>query len=442
MWFKSWFLVLWLFTAATHSPLFAETIQLSLKQAVEQAVAELGNVNIRLQKEQLNEAEARRKAARAALLPQLDGYANVQAQTVNLEAFGIQPNPILGMDPLVGPFTTVDIRGSVTQNILNLGAIRRYQSAATGLETAELIQHRTSDQTIASVATTYLQVLEAQARLESTESGIKLAESLLVLAENNRAAGTGTRLEVTRAEVQLKHEHQRHLAAMNRFQSIRFNLMKILGYPLDSELELTTKLDYVPLEVSSLTDALSRALQFRTDLAIESSREKAARLSYESVKYERVPSLIGFGNYGTIGVQPGSMRPTWVAGIQLRIPVFDGGAVDARRAERASQLRQAGIRSSDLQEQIELEVRLAFQALELTSQEVKVSEEGLLLAQEELNHARRRYESELTTNLEVTDAQNRLKRAEENRISALYQYNKARIDLLGAMGTIQEANLH
>ena len=95
-----------------------------------------------------------------------------------------------------------------------------------------------------------------------------------------------------------------------------------------------------------------------------------------------------------------------------------------------------------MQEQIELEVRLAFQALELTSQEVKVSEEGLLLAQEELNHARRRYESELTTNLEVTDAQNRLKRAEENRISALYQHNKARIDLLGAMGTIQEANLH
>jgi outer membrane protein TolC len=39
--------------------------------------------------------------------------------------------------------------------------------------------------------------------------------------------------------------------------------------------------------------------------------------------------------------------------------------------------------------------------------------------------------------VEVTDAQTRLDRARDNRITALYNYNLARIDLATAMGTIQ-----
>jgi outer membrane protein TolC len=64
-----------------------------------------------------------------------------------------------------------------------------------------------------------------------------------------------------------------------------------------------------------------------------------------------------------------------------------------------------------------------------------------LLAEEELSRAQRRYTSGLSTNLDVTDAQNRLTRARENRISALYHYNAARIELLAAMGTIRLAKL-
>lgn len=438
---RTWFLTLWFLMAHAVNGLSAETIRLSLQQAVDKAVEELGNVRIRLENERLVEADARRRAARAALLPQLDGYTKVQGQTVNLEAFGIQPSPILGMEPLVGPFTTVDIRGSITQNIFNLGAIRGYQAAVSGAETAQLEHRKTADQVVAFVARTYLEALEARAELDSTESAIKLAESLLALAENRRAAGTGTRIEVTRAEVELRHERQKKLVAINRLRSVHTRLKKILGFPLSSTLELVTQLEYAPVEVTSLAEALAEAQESRTDLAVELSREKSVRLAYESVKYERVPSVVGFGSYGTIGVQPGSIRPTWVAGVQVRIPLFDGGAVDARRAEKAAQLRQAAIQADDLKKQIELEVRLAFQALELTSEEVRVSEEGVRLAQEELGHARRRYESGLTTNLEVTDAQNRLNRAEENRISALYHYNTARIELLAAMGTIQAAQL-
>ena len=70
-------------------------------------------------------------------------------------------------------------------------------------------------------------------------------------------------------------------------------------------------------------------------------------------------------------------------------------------------------------------------------QQVKVAEEGLELAQGELAQAQRRYQSGLTTGIEVTDAQARLERARDNQIAALFNYNLARIDLGQAMGNVR-----
>ena len=81
-----------------------------------------------------------------------------------------------------------------------------------------------------------------------------------------------------------------------------------------------------------------------------------------------------------------------------------------------------------VQDQIELDIRLALDGLRSAEEQVKVAEEGLSLADNELSQARRRYDAGVTTGLEVTDAQTRLERARDNRIAALFNHNLARID--------------
>jgi outer membrane protein TolC len=93
---------------------------------------------------------------------------------------------------------------------------------------------------------------------------------------------------------------------------------------------------------------------------------------------------------------------------------------------------------SDLQEQIEMEVRLALDAVESAEEQVKVAEGGLHLAENELAQAQRRYEAGVASGLEVTDAQTRLARARDNRIAALSGYNLARLELGQATGTIRQ----
>ena len=112
--------------------------------------------------------------------------------------------------------------------------------------------------------------------------------------------------------------------------------------------------------------------------------------------------------------------------------MFDGGNRAARREESCSQYRQEQIRTKDVGQQIELQVRTALESLRSAAAEVDASHEGLSLAENELAQARRRYAAGVATSVEVTDAQSRLERARDNQVIALYDYNVARLDLATA----------
>jgi outer membrane protein TolC len=208
---------------------------------------------------------------------------------------------------------------------------------------------------------------------------------------------------------------------------------------LDVELDLTDKLGYVPVDPITLERAKQLALQERPDLKAQLERENSARLSASAVKMERLPSVYAFGDYGTIGIGFDNARPTRTIGATLQIPIFDGGRMDARRAESASRYRAEKVRTKEIREQIELDVRLALDALRSAEEQVKVAEEGLGLSENELAQAQRRYEAGVAPGLEVTDAQTRLERARDNQIEALYNYNLARIDLGQAMGRVRSS---
>jgi outer membrane protein TolC len=294
------------------------------------------------------------------------------------------------------------------------------------------------DQITAQVASLYMSALAAQAHVEAAEANAALAEALAQLALNRKNAGTGTGIEVTRAQVQLADERQRLVVARNDLRQANLQLLRAMGMKLDAEIQLTDKLDYAPMEPVTLEQAVAAALKSRPDLKAQETREASARLSYSATKMERLPSVSGFGDYGSSGNGIASSVPTRTYGVQLRVPIFDGGRRDARREESLSQVRQESIRTADLRQQVELELRLALDALHSSEEQVQVAAEGLKQAEQETAQARRRYEAGVANSIEPTDAQTRLERARDNRISALLAWNVARINLGQAMGAIRQ----
>jgi outer membrane protein TolC len=413
-------------------------LSLSLKQAVELAITPEGNARIQLTREALNQAQSRSSQALGALLPDISSSMTYRDQTMNLKANGFQFNtPGFAFPSLIGPFNVMDARISATQSIFDFSSIRRLQAARAGVAAAKSDLTNAEEQVAAQVARAYLMAIRADADLVAAQSNITLSKAVLAQAENQKAAGTSTGIEITRARVQLANDQQRLLVVQNARRSAHLQLLRVMRQRLDAELELTDKLGYIPVDAVTLEQANSQALDSRPDLKAQLDREDSMRLSASATKMERVPTLSFFGDYGTLGSGFDNSLPTRTAGITLRVPIFDGGRKDARRAESASQYRAEKVRTQDLKEQIELDVRLALDLLRSAEDQVKVSQEGQQLAENELAQAQRRYEAGVSFGLEVTDAQTRLERARDNRIQALYNYNIARIDLDQAMGKVK-----
>jgi outer membrane protein TolC len=160
-------------------------------------------------------------------------------------------------------------------------------------------------------------------------------------------------------------------------------------------------------------------------------------LKHKATSAERLPSIVGFADYGTVGLSASNTVPTRRYGASIEIPLFDGGRRDARRAESRSVLKQEQIRTADLKDEIELKIRVALDAVDSADAQVQAAESGLALSTDELQQAERRYRAGVGTSIEVTDAQTRLQRGRENRISAIFNHALARIELAAAMGNIQ-----
>jgi len=424
----------------------AEPVKLSLKRAVDVAVSPEGSARIQLADEALKQAQARALEQRAALLPNVDASFSDQSRTENLAALGFNPSlfsaiPIPGFNfnTFVGPFTTVDARLNGSQNIFDFSVIRRYQASKVGVTAARSDADATQEQVASQVARAYLAAVKGDADVETAEANVTLSEALLKQSQNEKEAGTGTGIEITRAKVQLANDRQRLLVAQNARHSAHLQLLRAINMRLDTELELTDKLHYIPVDAVTMDAAKGQALKERPDLRAQQDREANARLSASATRLERLPSLAAFGDYGDIGTSLTNSVPTRTVGIQVKVPIFDGGRRDARRAESASQYRAETVRTNDLKEQIELDVRLALDGLQSADQQVKVAQEGLDLANNELTQARRRVDAGVAISVEVTDAQTRLERARDNQTAALYNYNVGRIDLAQAMGAVQKS---
>jgi outer membrane protein TolC len=415
---------------------------LSLKRAVEVAVAPEGSAKIQLADEALKQAQARAAEARAALLPDLESSFNYSTQTVNLAAEGLStafqiPIPGFQFPTLVGPFSVADARATAQQSVFDFSAIRRFQASKVGIAASKSDLEASSEQVAAQVARAYLGAVKGDTDVETAQANVTLSQATLTQAENQKAAGTGTGIEITRAKVQLANDQQRLVAARNARRAAHLQLLRAMGMRLDTDLELTDKLQYVPVDAVTLETARAQAFKDRPDYQAQQQKESNARLSASATTLERLPTLAASANYGSIGSGLNNAIPTYAYGISVRVPVFDGGRRDARRVESDSEYRAEKVRTTDLKEQIELDVRLALDSLTSAAEEVQVAKDGLELSESELTQARRRYEGGVANSLEVTDAQTRLERARDNQTDALYNYNLARVDLAQAMGKVR-----
>jgi outer membrane protein len=408
----------------------AQPKRLSVADAIQAALE--NNVDVAIAGENTEQARARAQEQRSALLPNLDAAAFQTHQTVNLGAIGIQV-PAGSLIPTRVTYNLTDARFRYAEPVLDLPLIRRYQSLKHSANASQFDAQAVKNQVVAMVSNLYFGVQRARGVVEAIAAQIELDEALHRLAQDRREGGVGTRLDVTRAESRLASDRHDLLQAQNESRTAELRLLRTMGVSLDTAVELTDSLSSTVETPPALSQAIQFAFQNRPEMKAEQKRLDAARLDRGSAHAEKLPSIQGFADYGGNG-HLDQFVSTDRIGLQITLPIFDGGRRSAHLKIAESQFRQTEARAKDVRDAVELEVRVAFDTANSAREQLTAAESTLKLAQEELDLSRLRYEAQVTTQIDVISAQAQLAAARSRRVNALFAVKSAEIELRRSMG--------
>src|SRR5947207_1229219 len=206
------------------SALRAETLRLSLDDAIRMALGK--GTQTALARSAEDRARIARTEALSGLLPQADARPMRYNQSINLATFGFT---IPGQPEVVGPFNVIDGQIAAAMQLFNLAAIRHYQAVQQGLAASRYATEQAENDVAAAVARLYLLAQRAQTQIGSREADVALFERLLKMAEDEFAAGTGTRLDVAQAQLQVARARQALLSARNDRQNAALALLNAIG---------------------------------------------------------------------------------------------------------------------------------------------------------------------------------------------------------------------
>ena len=409
-------------------------LELTLDEAIQTAIK--NNLTTLLARERRREAEGLRQEARSALLPNVSGTAYQASVTQNLAALGFQPGTFPGItNTFIGPFNNFDARARLVQTVFDLSALKNYKAGRAGVRVAEYEERLAREQVASGTALVYLEALRAGRAVEAARANVELARTLVKLAEDQRAAGVATGVDVTRAQTRLAEEQVRLAQAQTASEQATLNLQRVVGLPLGAPLTLTDSLRFAGEATPTPESLIEQAGQERPEIRIAEEQTNVNRLEREAVHAEYLPSVQFVGDYGVSGITPtNTALPTRRAAVQLNVPIFNGGLTRGREAVAQSRQRQAELQLGNVRVEVEQDVRLALATLKTAAAQVRAADESARLAERELEMARDRFRAGVGDNLEVTTAQTALANARDAQVTALAQYNAARLNLAAATG--------
>jgi outer membrane protein len=411
--------------AAPTGPLtLIDAITLGRKQGVEAAIARL---NVRA-------ANARTGERRADLLPNISGRATYTRQTLNLDEFGI---PIA--TGVTDPFSIYNFQVRATQTVFDASAIARLQAGRDTALAAGLDAQAAGEVAGAAAGLAYLRVLSADETVRARLADSAVAADLLNQARRLVEAGVNPAIDATRSEVSFAAVRTQLEIARNSADRSRLDLVRALGLPSATRLELADTLGLVPLSIPRQPDQAAQfAREHRAELTAERARTEAARRSLRAIRYENLPSLSANGAYVESGREVGSLAGTYNLQLLLSVPILDGFRRQFRSKEQNARLEIQEIREHDLTNEVETQARQAVLDLSSAQQQVAIAEERVRLADRELSEAEQRFRAGVAGSVETTNAQSSVIAAQDALIQARVNYGTARVVAYRSLGVIDQ----
>ena len=411
----------------------AQMLELSLDDAIQRGLQR--NLGVILSGTQTAGARGQRLTELQALLPDVEFRATESVQQVNLAAQGLR---IPGFPTVIGPFGYTDLRGYLTWSLVDVKSLRTYLAAQHNFTSAQLSAQDARDLVVLTVGNAYMLVLADQGLVASYEAQVATSKVSLDQAVANHEAGTAPRIDELRARVDYQSLQQQLIVAQNQTEKHKLALARAIGLPLEQKFNLSDKAPYAAFDQLDVETAIRQAHANRKDLAAMVEQTKAAEEQRKGATADRYPTIKFAGDYGDIGVNPANSHGTGSAAGTLSFPLFDEFALRGEAEIAQSQLDTQRAQTSDLNAQVDADVRDALLDIASSQKQVEVARSSVELANEALGDAQQRYANGVSDNLAVSQAQRSVAQANDQLVFSLYRHNVAKLGLARALGAGQD----
>lgn len=337
------------------------------------------------------------------------------------------------------PLNNFSSRLGATWNLFDsFASWRGINRAERGKEVAEHQLERADQQIVFGVVNTYDGVLLAKKELEVAAQATKTAQAILERSKARVQTGVAVESDLLNAQVRLAARKQELIRAQNNLSLAHAELGRVMGISTDKEIEPIETLTERAFPEKSLEELEKQALELRPDLKRIRSEEAAQQQSVAIAKSSFGPRANAFADWQADNPTfvTGGGGNNWVAGIEVQMDLFQGGARRANLQHAQAMQQKIAALKEAARDAIRLEVRRAYYDLDTARQQVEVAKAAISQAQESLRITQNRYESGVSTITDLLIAEEAASRSQADYWQTVCRYQTSYANLELATGTL------
>lgn len=418
-----------------------QTIVLSLDQAVNLALEKNADLKIALM--EINKSEEKLREARSGLFPQLNASGQYQ-RYISLPVIFLPPGSPLGPTLKIGSYNSYTALASLSIPLFASSLYQGIELASDALNITQQNFRSVKNKIVGDVKKAFLAVILTRESKDVMLQSLKNAEDNFENIKRLHSAGTLSDYDVLRAEVQVENLKPVVLQMENNYKLSIESLKVAIGLEANQDIDVTGELKFeeqyrVPTEQNVIDELIKNNPQ----LAI---LENQVKLNERTISLEQsayLPTLAGFGSY-QYQTQANDFKfsdykwvKTFVLGVQLQIPIFNGFKTHARVSQAEISLNQAVEQKRNFTEALKTQALSILYRVEQAVKRIEGQSKTVSQAAEGYEIAKRRLANNVAIQLEVNDAELALRQAKLNRLQAIYDLKVAEADLEYALGRIK-----
>jgi outer membrane protein TolC len=327
-----------------------------------------------------------------------------------------------------------------------------YQKLSELKQMGELNSQMSMENLVAQIVAEYYHFIQQLNYFNNMEYAVSLSRERVRIDEERYLLGSSSKMELLQSIVYLNADSSR-LARQNEAileSAVRLKKLMALENLEENIVLKDSSIVFNPDLIYS--ELLDLTLSLNTSLQIAKKNQIISELDYKIIASRSYPylnfstgynySYRGYGtgtisDYGTLAIN-NQQSNTVNYGLTLGMDLFDGYNRRREKVNAQVEIENRTIRFMEVEQNIKAELLTVFYAYQNNLKLVKMEEQNLSVARENLEIALERYRLGALSGLELREVQKSLLDAEERLISVKYQTKLAEISLLQISGRIMD----